>query len=36
MKYFETENGILYNENCIDTMLRLHDNYIDLTITSPL
>jgi DNA modification methylase len=33
--YFETENGILYNENCIDTMARMQDNYIDLTLTSP-
>jgi DNA modification methylase len=25
----------IHNENCIDTMLRMPDNFIDLTITSP-
>ena len=25
----------IYNENCLDTMSRMSDNYIDLTITSP-
>jgi len=35
MKYFETESGILYNENCTDTMSRMKDDYIDLTVTSP-
>ena len=24
-----------YNENCLDTMKRMEDNFIDLTITSP-
>ena len=24
-----------YNENCIDTMARMEDNFIDLTVTSP-
>mgnify|MGYP003678325232 CR=1 FL=1 len=25
----------IYNENCLDTMARMQDNYIDLTVTSP-
>lgn len=25
----------IYNENCLDTMKRMPDNYIDLTVTSP-
>lgn len=25
----------IYNENCLDTMKRMEDNFIDLTITSP-
>lgn len=25
----------IYNENCLDTMARMPDNYIDLTVTSP-
>mgnify|MGYP003626006763 CR=1 FL=1 len=25
----------IYNENCLDTMARMKDNYIDLTVTSP-
>ena len=25
----------IYNENCLDTMARIPDNFIDLTITSP-
>ncbi len=25
----------LYNENCLDTMARMKDNFIDLTVTSP-
>jgi DNA modification methylase len=25
----------IYNENCLDTMKRMTDNYIDLTVTSP-
>ena len=25
----------IYNENCIVTMMRMQDNFIDLTITSP-
>jgi DNA modification methylase len=24
-----------YNENCLDTMARMKDNFIDLTVTSP-
>ncbi len=26
---------MIYNENCLDTMARMEDNYIDLTVTSP-
>jgi DNA modification methylase len=25
----------IYNENCLDTMVRMPDNFIDLTVTSP-
>ena len=25
----------IYNENCLDTMQRMNDNFIDLTVTSP-
>ena len=25
----------IYNENCLDTMSRMEDNFVDLTITSP-
>lgn len=25
----------IYNENCLDTMKRMSDNFIDLTVTSP-
>ena len=25
----------IYNENCLDTMLRMPDNFIDLVVTSP-
>lgn len=25
----------IYNENCIDTMSRMKDDFIDLTVTSP-
>ena len=25
----------IYNENCLDTMVRMQDNFIDLTLTSP-
>lgn len=25
----------IYNENCLDTMARIQDNFIDLTVTSP-
>ena len=35
----KTDNNIiipgLYNENCLDTMKRMNDNFIDLTVTSP-
>ena len=29
------ETNIIYNENCLDTMARMKDNFIDLTVTSP-
>ncbi len=29
------EINTLYNENCLDTMQRMPDNFIDLTVTSP-
>jgi len=29
------KTNYLYNENCLDTMARMEDNFIDLTITSP-
>ena len=29
------ESGKIYNENCLDTMKRMPDNFIDLTVTSP-
>ena len=25
----------IYNENCLDTMKRMPDSYVDLTVTSP-
>ena len=25
----------IYNENCLDTMARMPDGFIDLTVTSP-
>ena len=25
----------IYNENCLDTMCKMPDNFIDLTVTSP-
>ena len=31
----EFEINKIYNENCIDTMKRMKDNFIDLTVTSP-
>lgn len=27
--------NVIYNENCLDTMARMEDNFIDLTLTSP-
>ena len=29
------EANNIYNEDCLDTMARMEDNFIDLTITSP-
>lgn len=31
----EFEINRMYNENCLDTMVRMPDNFIDLTVTSP-
>jgi len=25
----------IYNENCLDTMAKMPDNFIDMTVTSP-
>ncbi len=25
----------VYNENCLDTMNKMSDNFVDLTVTSP-
>ncbi len=33
--YTEISVNKIYNENCLNTMSRMPDNYIDLTITSP-
>jgi DNA modification methylase len=30
-----TQLDKIYNENCLDTMARMKDNFIDLTVTSP-
>ena len=29
------ETNKIYNENCIETMAKIQDNFIDLTVTSP-
>ena len=29
------EKNIIYNENCLDTMIKMPDNFVDLTVTSP-
>ena len=29
------ETNKIHNENCLDTMARMKDNFIDLTVTSP-
>ena len=29
------ETNKVYNENCLDTMAKMEDNFIDLTVTSP-
>ncbi|MBX2965191.1 MAG: site-specific DNA-methyltransferase [Cyclobacteriaceae bacterium] len=31
----QLSNNTIYNENCLDTMSRMPDNFIDLTISSP-
>ena len=35
MKAYECEHGILYCENCLDTMGRMENDTVDLTVTSP-
>ena len=35
MKYLNIETNTIYNENNLDTMSRMPDNFIDLTVTSP-
>ena len=32
----ELEINKIYNENCLDTMARMPDGFVDLTVTSPL
>jgi DNA modification methylase len=32
---FTIKNNTIYNENCLDTMSRMKDGVIDLTVTSP-
>lgn len=34
-RYYETDNGILYNANCLDILSEMPDKSIDLVITSP-
>jgi DNA modification methylase len=34
-RYFETENGILYNQNCAECLKQFPYNCIDLIVTSP-
>ena len=31
----ELEINKIYNENCLDTMARMPDGFVDLTVTSP-
>ena len=31
----DIETNKIYNENCLDTMKKMPDNFIDLTVTSP-
>ena len=33
--YFKTEKCLIYRQDCLEAMLALPDNYIDLTVTSP-
>ena len=35
MEIMNMEINKIYNENCLDTMARMPDNFIDLTVTSP-
>ena len=35
MKGIKMEINKCYNENCLDTMARMPDGFIDLTVTSP-
>ena len=34
-RYYETDNGILYNGNCIEHLKQMADNTIDIVITDP-
>lgn len=34
-KKLNMETNIIYNENCLETMARMKDNFIDLVVTSP-
>ena len=35
MEYFKTKNGVLFNEDCRDTILCFDSESIDLVVTSP-
>ena len=35
LTFLTNEINKIYNENCLDTMARMEDNFIDLTVTSP-
>jgi site-specific DNA-methyltransferase (adenine-specific) len=34
-RYYETENGILYNADCLDMLKQIPDNSVDLVLTDP-
>jgi len=34
-RYFETENGILFNQNCVEVLRQFPSESIDLVVTSP-
>jgi len=33
--YFSTENGVLYNADCLDVMAKMPDKCVDLVLTDP-